>query len=354
MYVNRSACGLLRTINIILVSLGLFIPISGCATEPSVASAYEKVNTSVVSIFAVGREMLFDAEGEQAGDYASPAVGSGVIVTNGNNIVTAAHLVQTADYVGVEFFDGSRMMATVIASDPFRDLALLEVESMPASIRSAPLGDSDEMRIGDRIFIIGTPYGLNQSLSGGFISGRHHLDDVSVEPIGVELFQTDAAVNQGNSGAPLFNLRGEVIGIASMIMSQSGGSEGLAFAITSNTAQQVLISGRPFWSGMNGTMVTGDIAASLNVPQQSGYIVQRVAIGSPADRMDIRAGHLPIWIGDVEVFIGGDILLSIDGIEFDPSTMRQIQQHTASLEEGQAVTIQSLRKGVILTLVGTL
>lgn len=337
----------------LLIILAIVSPLSACATEPTVASLYEDVSSAVVGIFTVGREIVVDTDDNYIDEIASEGTGSGVIINDGN-VVTAAHLVQTADYVGVQFVDGSRTLATVVASDPFQDLALLKLRSMPEDIHPVALGDSDDVRIGEQIFIIGTPYGFDQSLSGGFISGRHFLDGQSFSVGEVEYFQTDAAINQGTSGAPLFNLDGDVIGIATMILSQSGGSEGLGFAVTSNTAARVLFEKPAFWSGLSGVMLSDEIAGLFNVPQQSGYLIQNVAERSPAERMNILPGSVPLKIGDVELLAGGDILLSIDGIEFSTTSMQEIQDHTAALREGQEVHVQVLRAGTILDLVGVL
>lgn len=338
--------------SLMLVAL-LVLPLPACASEPTVAALYENVSSSVVGIFTVSREVVVDAETNFIDEIVSEGTGSGVIINDEGNVVTAAHLVQTADYLGVQFVDGSKTLATVVASDPFKDLALLKLRSMPENTEPVSLGNSDNVRIGDRVIVIGAPYGFSQSLSGGYISGRHMLDSMSMEAGKVEYFQTDAAINSGTSGAPLFNLDGKVIGIATMILSQSGGSEGLGFAVTSNTAAQVLFEKPSFWSGLSGVMVTDEIAALLNVPQQAGYLVQNVAEHSPAERLQILAGSVPITIGEVEFLAGGDILLNIDGIEFSPATMQKIQEHIATLQKGQSVTVQVLRAGMVVDLVET-
>src|SRR4029078_2932347 len=136
------------------------------------------------------------------------------------------------------------------------------LKEMPEGVTPATLGDSDKMEVGDQIFVIGAPYGISQTLSVGHLSGRHRLNSDSATSI--EFLQTDAAINTGNSGGPMFDMDGNVIGIVSSIMSHSGGSEGLAFATSANTAKQLLLEHKPFWSGIDGLVVTGAMAKALN------------------------------------------------------------------------------------------
>jgi len=165
-----------------------------------------------------------------------------------------------------------------------------------------------------------------------------------------ETFQTDAAINQGNSGGPMFNQRGEVIGIVSYIRSQTGGSVGLGFAVTSNAAVEALIEERFTWSGMSGTVVTGTLAHAMNVPQQSGYLVQKVAASSPAARLGLMPSKIPAIIGDQELLIGGDIILAIEGIEITPDVMGDMRKKLPRLKRGEIVTLTILRAGKVFKL----
>ena len=181
-------------------------------------------------------------------------LGSGVLISKDGKILTAAHVVQTADVAWVEFPDGQVIKAHVIGSDVRADVALLKLDHPPANATPVPVGDSDKVEVGDQIFVIGAPYGIGETLSAGHVSGRHQLNKKAQIPTAVEFLQTDAAVN---SGSPVFTMGGEVVGIVSSIMSRSGGSEGLAFATASNTAKRLLLEQRPFWSGIDGLLVYG-------------------------------------------------------------------------------------------------
>src|SRR5262249_42858521 len=157
------------------------------------------------------------------------------------------------------------------------DVALLQLEGQPPNYIAAKLGDSDSAEVGDEIFVVGAPYGISRTLTAGHVSGRRILN---TETRSIEFLQTDAAINTGNSGSPIFNLNGEVVGIVSNIMSKSGGSEGLAFASTSNTARRVLLDHKSFWTGIDGVLIEGNLAKALNLTQSAGLLVQRVAEGS--------------------------------------------------------------------------
>src|SRR5262249_48596347 len=158
----------------------------------------------------------------------------------------AAHLVQSADKTLVEFANGEVVSAQVIGCSFSADVALLQLERSSVNYVAAKLGDSDSSDVGDEIFVVGAPYGISRTLTAGHVSGRRELNKGSTN-LPVEFLQTDAAINTGNSGSPLFNMKGEVIGIVSNIMSRSGGSEGLAFASTSNTARRLLLDQKTFW-----------------------------------------------------------------------------------------------------------
>ncbi len=132
-----------------------------------------------------------------------------------------------------------------------------------------------------RSLVVGAPYGLKHTLTVGHISGRRIFDDRIGSMNATEFLQTDAAINSGNSGGPMFNLAGEVVGVVNNIMSKSGGFEGLGFATTSKLARQLLLDHKMFWSGLDGLIIEGDLARALNLPQTAGFLVQRVAKGRP-------------------------------------------------------------------------
>ena len=183
--------------------------------------------------------------------------------------MTAAHLVDTADTVSVEFSNGDIRVAKVIASEPAADVALLKLNGpLPSGAAVAKLGDSDKAEVGDQIFVVGAPHGISYTLTVGYISGRRRPNTLYSGLSLTEFFQTDAAINQGNSGGPMFNMVGEIIGIVSAIISKSGGSEGLGFAATSNMARRLLLEQRSFLGGVAGYFLMGNTPRFLTFPRQ--------------------------------------------------------------------------------------
>jgi S1-C subfamily serine protease len=278
-------------------------------------------------------------------------LGSGVLISKDGDVLTAAHLVQVADVVRVEFADGTTIGAKIVASEPTADLALLRLERVPEGVVVAKMGDSDAARVGQRVFVIGAPYGLSHTLTVGHISARH-LPGTRGGPFNLaEFFQADVAIHRGNSGGPMFDMNGEVIGIVSYILSQSGTFEGVGFAVTSNSIEELLLARRLPWSGISVFSLDRRLAKIFNLPQEAGLLVQRVAEGSPGARLGLLPGYLPAKIGKHELLLGGDIILEVDG--FPVGTFEYylpLRQHLAEITPGQTVTVKVLRHGRVTEL----
>jgi len=311
--------------------------------------AFRKVEQAVVIVRTEQKEL---APFPQKGMVSLNGLGSGVLVSSDGKVLTAAHLVQAADTTVVEFSDGQMIPARVMGSATYADVALLKLERMPLNIAASTVGDSDKVEVGDEIFVVGAPYGLSHTLTAGHISGRHTLNRRTDSTIAVEFLQTDAAINRGNSGSPVFSLDGEVIGIVSNIMSTSGGSEGLAFAAASNTARRLLLEQKPFWSGIEGFLVDGDLARALNLPQPAGVLVQRVAEGSIAWRWGIHAGRLRASVEGEELVLGGDIILGVNDVPVAEGggSYDDIYTSIRKLKTGDNLVIKVFRQGRIVKL----
>ena len=332
----------------------LMILLALLAGDPSEASAqqlrdtFRQVGQAVVTVRTEQKEV---APPPQEGMVSLFGLGSGVLISSDGKVLTAAHEVQAADRITVEFPDGQLVPARVVGSAISADVALLQLERVPANVVAARLGDSDKAEVGDEIFVVGAPYGLSHTLTVGHISGRHAPND-RLGNMAAEYLQTDAAINQGNSGGPLFNMEGEVIGIVISIVSKSGGSEGLGFAVTSKTARQLLLEQKPFWLGVEGYLVEGELARALNLPQSAGFLVQRVAEGSPAWRMGIRAGTLWAAIEGEKLLLGGDLILEVNEVPFEKGdgTYARTYAGMSQPKPGGGLRIKVFRRGQVIEL----
>ena len=213
-----------------------------CCVAQSISDLYQQSNESVVLIKTLQPE-IFD-KGQMKTMVTREGLGSGFIVSKEGAIMTASHIVQSAVLVWVIFSDGEEVPAKVLASYPLADVALIKLtEPKSTSLSVATMADTDKVKIGDQVFVIGSPFGLGHSLSVGYVSGKYSRKQVSSGFMKTEFIQTDAAVNEGSSGGPLFNMKGEVIGIASFIVSHSEGFQGVSFAATSNVAKNYYVKG---------------------------------------------------------------------------------------------------------------
>jgi S1-C subfamily serine protease len=317
---------------------------------PTLVDVFKRVNPAVVEIHTLETHRV---PGSKERPVSVAGLGSGVLISGDGKVLTAAHVVQTADAIEVEFLTGEKAPARVVSSEPEIDLAYLQLQKMPRLAFVANLADSDRVEVGAPVFVIGAPLGLSHTLTVGHISGHHQLDAVG-GITGAELFQTDAAINEGNSGGPMFNMEGEVIGIVSQMLTFSGGSDGLGFAVTSNVARR-LLEEKSFWSGLGSRVLSGDLAKVFNVPPPGvGLLVQKVASGSPAELAGLKGGTVRARIGDDDLIVGGDIVLSIMGTPVNqPDYMAAVREKAAVARPGQKVEIVVLRGGRILTLTST-
>jgi len=331
-----------------LASLGLLLLTPALAHAQQVAQLFKKVSPSVVLVRTLERGM---SPNPAVGLTTIPGLGSGVLISADGKIMTAAHVVQTADKVAVQFVDGKLYPAHVVASSLRADVALLQLDQFPVALSPSPVGNSDSLDIGEEIIVIGAPYGLDHSLTVGHVSGRMPADLV-VSGGPMEMIQTDAAINQGNSGGPMFNMKGEVVGIVSRIMTQSGGFEGIGFAISSNVASRVLLTAKSFWTGIDGVLLQDTLAAIFNVPQSAGFLVQQVAARSPAALLGLQAGTVRARIGSEEMLVGGDIVLGVGGVPIAPnnSSLEQIQNSLSALRVGDTLRVSVLRGGRVVRL----
>ena len=326
-----------------LVAIGLLsIPVSALAQD--LTQLFRKVSPSVVVIRAKGREVTAGGEGR------FNETGSGVLISADGKIMTAAHVVHAMDTITVEFLGGETVPARVAASEPAADLSMLQLDRVPPGVVVAKLGDSSKVQVGQQVIIVGAPYGLSYSMSVGWISAKWPPNTIYKTMPLAEFFQTDATINTGNSGGPMFDMTGDVIGLVSHNISKSGGSEGLGFVVTINTAKQLLLMKRSFWSGVEGQILSNEMADLLNLPAgTTGYLVKTVAKGSPAEEAGLQGGSKFATIDGQQIVLGGDIILSVDGIQVKSAAdLVKIRDSLNALKPGSPFKVTYLRAGRIV------
>ena len=294
----------------------------------SVLGQITELQEQLVSIFesASPAVVYITARGTREDRFMRPvpfeASGTGFLIDWQGHIVTNYHVIENADEITVAFNDIECCRAEVIGTDPSTDLAVIRVElaDLPTPLE---LADSDQLRVGEFVVAIGNPFGLNQTMTFGIVSA---LERTIQSPDGRfvgEAIQTDAPVNPGNSGGPLLNLDGHVVGVTSQIISPVAASAGIAFAISSNTVAHVvpsLIATGSYphsYLGISGFGLTSGIldlfrADGIPLPAERGILVTSVSQFGPADLAGIRAGTELVQVDGVHVFIGGDVIVAID------------------------------------------
>ena len=309
---------------------------------------FRKVSPSVVVIRAKGR-----AVDTARGLITFSEIGSGVLISADGKVMTAAHVVHAMDEVVVEMLGGETVPARMVASEPSADLSLIQLTRIPKNAQPARLGDSDKVHVGQQVLIIGAPYGLSHSFSAGWISAKW-LPNTAYRAMPLaEFFQTTATINTGNSGGPMFNTAGEVIGVVSHNISKSGGSEGLGFVVTMKSARYFLMEREWAWIGLEGRVVTGELAEIFNIPGGSGLLLSVVPKGSPAWDMGLAGGDRTATIGGQELVVRGDIVLSIAGIRItSEADMPKIREKVGAMSTGQPFKASVLRAGKVIELTG--
>ena len=290
----------------LLMALPLIAPTPGAGE--TLGEVYRRVNPAVVVIRAKGEELTED------GFARFREIGSGVLISADGKIATAAHVVHTMNEIMVEFLGEDPVPARVISSEPRADISIIQAEVVPRDAVVAKLIDSDPVLVGDPVFIVGAPYGLSHSLSAGIISARWEPNTVTKDFPLAEFFQTDAVINTGNSGGPMFSRAGNLIGIVSHNISKSGGSEGLGFVVTANTVRTLLLEKNRRFYGLDALLLTGDMAEAFKLPQAGGFLIEQVVKGTISDQMGLRGGTRMGLVDGKAVPVGGDIILSVQGI----------------------------------------
>jgi putative serine protease PepD len=280
--------------------------------------------------------------------------GSGFVVDDKGLILTNNHMVENAESVEVTLADKSKVPAKLVGRDPHNDVAVIRINAPREKLTPLRLGDSAQLLVGQMALAIGNPFGFDRTLTRGVVSavGRDLKLDTGRQVR--NMIQTDAAINQGNSGGPLLNSRGEVIGINSFIFTPSGGSVGIGFAVPVNTVKKILpqliARGRAShpWLGFSGMDINPTVVKALSLPVKEGVVIGQVAPNGPAARAGLRGSQRRVRVGNYMVNVGGDIIQALDGERV--ATMDDV---IAFLDDrkrvGDEVTVEGLRDGKPLT-----
>jgi len=311
------------------------------AAEP-LALLFKKVKDSVVVIHTVERGWQADSKKI----ISAQGIGSGVVVSQDGLIMTAAHVVQVADALEVHFRDGSISKASIVSSSPRTDLALLKLDGhVSPKIKVAKLGNSQNLQIGDGLFAIGAPHGVAYTLTTGHVSNVLSTGILALQNSEVEVILTDTGIDVGNSGGPVFNMHGEVVGIVSQFFPFEESSGAIGVAVSINSAQEILLQDKPFWSGMEVFLLPKHLAKVFNLPPgENGFLVQRIAKRSPAEKSGLKAGTIRAKIGGVNFTLGGDIITRVNDIKVSGDKENN-SDLMACLCENKTVELTVLRNG---------
>jgi S1-C subfamily serine protease len=325
-------------------------PVTTSASSPSdaavVAEDAVQRNGNALSVQEIVRRespavVLIEARSGSDGG----GLGSGFLIDREGHILTNAHVVDGSEDTTVTFSDDTREKARILGVDKSTDLAVLKIDSVPKGVQPAPLGSSGSLVVGQEVVAIGNPYGLEHTATTGIVSA---LERAIEAPNGFTIqnaIQTDAAINQGNSGGPLFDRAGRVIGMNSQIASRTGGSVGLGFAVPIDTikpiAKSVIDGGAPeqAWLGITGRDLTPAMAKALDLGDRRGVVIAEVSKDSPAAEAELKGATNPE--GDVPR--GGDLIVSINGQPV--RDMADVSRAVASRSVGESITVTVLRDG---------
>ena len=275
--------------------------------------------------------------------------GSGAILDRSGHILTNFHVIDGARRLEVTLADGSKWPARPVGTDPSNDLAVIKIDAPVEKLTVIPLGDSSKLLVGQKVLVIGNPFGLDRTLTVGIVSSLGRLIRADNGRLIRDIIQTDAAINPGNSGGPVLNSSGEVIGVSTAIFSPSGGSVGVGFAVPINTAKRIIPElikrgyvARPYL-GIAGHDIVPALAQALRLPVNEGIMVVEVTPGSPAQRAGIRGGDRAVQVGNTIVRLGGDIITEVDQVKV--RTFVELSDFIDAKQPGDTVALTFNRQG---------
>ena len=336
----------------LVISIVLSLPVIVHAREVSTVSCdratvdlIRDVLPSVVSVSGMSVDP-FDQQ-----ERVKWVIGSGVVVDGEGLVLTNAHIVLDLDEVYITLSGGMVIAAEVLGVDPILDLAVLRIPGLHGDLSVAKLGDSDALQVGEDVIAIGNSMGLEKTVSRGIISGLNRTLPIRPMNWQVPYIQTDAALSTGNSGGPLVNRCGEVIGINSTVL-ESG--ENIGFAVPVNIVKNIIPDlvehGRVIrpWHGINGRMLDFTLIMLVNFPLVPGFLIETIEPGSAADKAGLVSGSLPLKIGQQEFLLGGDVITKVNGESL--TGLDVLMRIANSLKVGDTVAVEYYRAGELNTI----
>ncbi|HTS13384.1 MAG TPA: trypsin-like peptidase domain-containing protein [Candidatus Limnocylindrales bacterium] len=314
------------------------------STEAENVRIYRQASPSVANILTKTVEYDF---------FFNPVpvegAGSGFLIDTDGHLLTNNHVVQGAQTIEVSFGDHTTYKARFLGADALNDIALLQIDTKGKKLTPLPLGDSRNLLVGQRVLAIGNPFGFQSTLTTGVVSSLGRTVQTGENTFIDDAIQTDAAINRGNSGGPLLNSHGEVIGINSAIYAPTGTTAGIGFAIPINTgkrvAEDLITQGRVRRAtlGAEGRTLWPNLADALNLPVQQGVLVERVDPAGPAARAGLHGGNRSILAGLRELRIGGDVIIAINGEKVSSQSDLNLLLNRA--RPGETVNVTVIREG---------
>jgi S1-C subfamily serine protease len=320
----------------------------------SIQEIYREAGPGVVQVTStavISQDPFFGAQ-------QARSLGSGFLLDKAGHIVTNYHVIEGAQEVEVNFSGDDRVPARIVGSDPSTDIAVLKIDAQARALTPLPLGNSDAVRVGDAVVAIGNPFGLERTVTAGIVSALQRRIEA---PNGFTIdkaIQTDAPINHGNSGGPLLDSRGRVIGVNSQIESESGGNVGIGFAVPVNTVEevvsQILHTGKVehAYMGIEMQPIDQSLFETFRLPVSKGVLISTVRPGSPAAKAGLRGGRRQVVVDGVSYVLGGDIITRADGRPV--ASPDDLSSLVMSKEPGDTITVEIKRGEVSKTVSVTL
>ncbi|MDR1948393.1 MAG: trypsin-like peptidase domain-containing protein [Spirochaetaceae bacterium] len=334
--------GLRQSANPLLVNTADLLPFT--EDERENISVYERLNEAVVNITTetVAINWFLEPVPQEGGS------GSGSIIDTRGYVLTNNHVIENAYKVFINLADGSQIEGSVVGTDKENDLAVLKFDPpREMQLRTVPFGNSENLKVGQKVLAIGNPFALERTLTVGIVSGLGRPIQTSRQNIIRDMIQTDASINPGNSGGPLLDTQGRMIGINTMIYSPSGGSVGIGFAVPVNTAKRVVAElieygkVRRGWIDALVVQIFPALVRYAKLPVSSGLLVSRTKRNGFAEQAGIRQGSEPVRYGSSVIYLGGDIITSVDGMKVD--SLADLYSALEDNKPGEKVAVELLR-----------